>query len=896
MKLKQNPGLYLATPLLLGLFLGSGIAALIYEVVWFQLLELVIGSSAISLAILLTVYMGGLFLGSLFLPSILSLRPHPLQLYAFLEAGVGSLGLLIPFLLPLVMKIYVAAIGYGLPLLLIRGFVSAGTLLAPTILMGGTLPVVSRLVEATRPGVSLVGLLYGVNTAGAVLGTFGAGFYLLRVHDVTIATITAATINFIIASSAFGLSFLQPWKPGFFHEAAYQNVPEDKKRREPEESSSVSLSDNQGVANLNKSIAQNGGRQFNLKNPLISTQDTFINDSDGSPPSLIYLVVAISGLTALGAEAIWTRLLALSLGGTVYTFSLLLGVFLCGLAAGSAVSSKLIRRQRPSPRFALGLSQLSLAPAIIWAALVITRIVPNWSASGVAGPAKTFVFDCFRCSLAVLPASFLWGASFPLAIAAATNPQTETGRTVGKIYAANTAGAIAGSIFFSLVFLPTRGSSFCQRLFILFSLLNSFLALFPFRQNIFPRRDLGVKRREKLEEILNLASNQAKNIVFQRRRMQPLKPKLIGSVLLLAAYCLIGFLAVRAVPSTPWQLIAYGWKMAQKKDRGRPLVVVEGINSSVAVTEWEGTIVFHTSGRAEASNAAPDLRMERMLAHLPALVHQSPRRVLIVGCGAGITAGTFLLYPEVEKVVICEIEPAVWKKVVPYFRKENYDLASDPRVELVLEDARHFLLTSKEKFDIISSDPVHPWLRGSALLYTQEYFMTVRDHLNSGGLFTQWVPLYESDEATVKSLLATFFRVFPAGTIWSNDVLGWDYDFVLMGQKDGLPVDLDELEAKLERKSFQQVRQSLKELGFRSGLELMATYSGRGLDLVPWLSGALLNLDRNLRLQYLAGWGLYSGEQMSLLELLWANFRFPDDLFRGSPANLDAFKKLFPQN
>ncbi len=886
----------MATPLLLGLFLASGTAALIYEVVWFQLLELVIGSSAISLAILLTTYMGGLFLGSLLLPSLLSLRQHPLRLYAFLEAGIGGLGLLIPILLPLVMKIYTATIGYGLPLLLIRGFVSAGTLLAPTILMGGTLPVVSRLVEATRPGLSFVGLLYGVNTAGAVLGTFGAGFYLLRVHDVTIATITAATINFIIASSAFSLSFLQPWKPSFYHKTAYQNVPEEKKRKEPEESFAGALAENQGVVNLNKRIAQNSRRRFNFKNTLISNQNTLINDSDASHPGLIYLVVAVSGLTALGAEVVWTRLLALSLGGTVYTFSLLLGIFLSGLAAGSAVSSKLIRRQRLSPRLALGLSQLSLAPAIIWAALVITRIVPNWSVSETAGPAKTFIFDCFRCSLAILPASFLWGASFPLALASATRRQAETGRTVGKIYAANTAGSIAGSLLISLVILPTWGSSFSQRLFILLVILNSFLALCPFLQNIFLGVSLRFERREKLQKTPNLTSNKGNNIVFQRRQLQPLKLKLIGSVILITAYSLAGFLAVRAVASPPWQLIAYGWKMAEKKDRGRPLVVAEGINSSVAVTEWEGTIVFHTSGRAEASNAAPDLRMERMLAHLPALVHQSPRRVLIVGCGAGITAGTFLLYPEVEKVVICEIEPAVWKKVVPYFKKENYNLASDPRVELVLEDARHFLLTSQEKFDIISSDPVHPWLRGSALLYTQEYFMTIQEHLSPSGLFTQWVPLYESDEATVKSLLATFFQVFPAGTIWSNDVLGWDYDFVLMGQKEDLPVDLDELEAKLERKSFQQVRESLKEIGFRSALELMATYVGRGFDLVSWFSGAPLNLDRNLRLQYLAGWGLHSGERVSLLELLWTNFRFPEDLFRGSPANLDAFKRLFPRH
>lgn len=288
--------------------------------------------------------------------------------------------------------------------------------------------------------------------------------------------------------------------------------------------------------------------------------------------------------------------------------------------------------------------------------------------------------------------------------------------------------------------------------------------------------------------------------------------------------------------------------------------------------------------------------MERMLVHLPALIHPEPRKVLVIGCGAGITAGTFLLYPSVEKVVICEIEPAVWKKVVPLFRRENYNLDRDPRVELIIEDAHHFLLTTRKKFDLISSDPIHPWLKGSAFLYTQEYFEIIKKRLNPGGLFSQWIPLYESDEAPVKSMLATFFKVFPGGLIWSNDFMGIDYDFVLMGQKDDLVIDIDTLQAKLKKPPFSQVAESLKEIYFRSVIELIATYAGRGQDINFWLEGAQLNLDRNLRLQYLAGWGLHLPYRWSLLELLSQNFRLPEDLIQGSKENLEALKKMWRLN
>ena len=196
----------------------------------------------------------------------------------------------------------------------------------------------------------------------------------------------------------------------------------------------------------------------------------------------------------------------------------------------------------------------------------------------------------------------------------------------------------------------------------------------------------------------------------------------------------------------------------------------EGINSTVAVTQYdENTRSFHVSGRPEASTGAHDMRIQRMIGHVSALLHRKPRSVLIVGFGAGVTAGSFTQYPDIERIVICELEPLIPRVVSTFFLQQNYDVMKDPRVQVIYDDARHYLLTTREKFDIITSDPIHPWVKGSATLYTRDYFELVKKRLNPGGVITQWVPFYESTPDVVKSQLATFFSVFPNGVIFGND-------------------------------------------------------------------------------------------------------------------------------
>ncbi len=191
--------------------------------------------------------------------------------------------------------------------------------------------------------------------------------------------------------------------------------------------------------------------------------------------------------------------------------------------------------------------------------------------------------------------------------------------------------------------------------------------------------------------------------------------------------------------------------------------------------------------------------------------------------------------------------------VGPYFKRENYDVLHDPRVEIVYDDARHYILTAKEKFDIITSDPIHPWVKGAANLYTQQYFELVKKRLNPGGVITQWIPLYESTRATIKSELATFFKVFPGGMTWANDRQGRTYDLVASAYRDPTKINLDDVNERLSRPEYARVLTSLRDVGFSSVTDLFGTYLAQHADLAPWLADAQINTDKNLRLQYLAG-------------------------------------------
>jgi len=430
---------------------------------------------------------------------------------------------------------------------------------------------------------------------------------------------------------------------------------------------------------------------------------------------------------------------------------------------------------------------------------------------------------------------------------------------VGRVYAANTVGAIVGSALFSVVVVPGWGTRRGEQLLIALALASAVIVFIAAKRSRTTGTDASADRGD--------------------RKPGGLHP---AAALLAVAGAVAAIACVATVSKVPDGLVAYGRFLPTYTTEPKYLYVGEGMNSSIAVSEEStGVRNFHVAGKVEASSLPQDMRLQRMLGHLSALMTKTPKSVLVVGFGAGVTAGSFVTQPGVERIVICEIEPLIPKVVSTYFIHQNYDVTRDPRVQIVYDDARHYILTTREKFDVITSDPIHPWVKGAATLYTKEYFELVKQHLNPGGVVTQWVPLYESSPEVVKSELATFFDAFPDGTIWGNDINGSGYDVVLAGHAASQPIDVDSIEAKLALPDYARAARSLADVGFSSGLALFSTYAGQARDLAPWLVGAQLNRDSNLRLQYLAGFGLNTYQSAGIYSEMLRYRRFPENLFVG---------------
>jgi spermidine synthase len=789
-------------PALLVLFVGSGCAALIYEVVWFQLLQLSIGSSAVSLGVLLGIFMGGMCLGSLLLPKYLKRGVHPLRAYAYLELGIGLFGLLALFAVPLLGDAYTKIAGTGQVSLILRAAVASICLLPPTLLMGATLPAIARWVSTTPRGVSWLGYFYGGNLAGAVAGSLIAGFYLLRLYDMLVATLAAAALNVIVAGLAILISTRTP----------HVVVPDDE-------------------ADTRGPVAVRPGA------------------------NLVYVAIALSGFTALGSQVVWSRVLSLLFGATAYTFSLILAVFLVGLGIGSSLGAAMAGGVR-NPRMALGWCQVGLCVCIAWAAYATTASLPYWpiNPSISTDPSFNFQLDLMRSIWVMLPGAILWGASFPLALASVAAPGQDSARLVGGVYAANTVGAIFGALIVALGLVGTLGSQFAQQALIGVAALSGLLMLMP---------SPGETR----------------------------TPITSTPVLVIVVALSAGLLA-RVVPPLPGILVAYGRYAATWIGQNEIIYTGEGITASVAVSRTpSGVLNYHNAGKVQASSEPQDMRLQRMLGHITTLVPKNPQKVLVIGCGAGVTAGAVSIDPMVKDQTIAEIEPLVPESVSRFFSEHNFAVVSNPKVKVHLDDARHYLLTTDEKFDAITSDPLDPWVKGAATLYTREFFNVIKEHLNPGGVVTLFVQMYESNEDAVKSEVATFLEAFPNGAVFANTINGQGYDLVLFGQLEGGKIDIDAVQARLDDPANSPITNSLREIGIFSAIDLFGTYAGRTADMKTWLSTAQINTDMNLRLQFLAGRSLNVYQSDPIYKSMIREVEYPEDLFVGRPETLAALRE-----
>ena len=700
-------------------------------------------------------------------------------MYACLELGIGAIGLLVLFGMPLVGGAYTAWAGGGVVGILLRGVAAAVCLLPPTLLMGATLPAIARWVEATPEGVSWLGFFYGGNTAGAVAGSVLAGYYLLRVFDISITTYVAVGLNVTVALLALLVASRTPYEPP------------------------------QGVRTVDR-VRARGAR-------------------------VVYVVIALSGLTALSAEVIWTRILALVFGATTYTFSLILAVFLAGLGIGSSIGSALARGLK-RPRAALAWCQLGLCVSLAWAAYVLTQSLPYWpiNPSITTDPWFQFQLDLVRCLYAVLPGAILWGASFPLALASVASRDEDPARMVGGVYAANTLGAIVGSLGASLVLMVWIGSQHAQQVLIVVAALSGLLLLW--------------------EE----------------------KVSLVAVVAAAAATSLL----VLTVHPIPGILVAYGRYSATEIGQSDVIYVGEGWNASVAVSRRSnGVLNYHNAGKGAG--------LERAAGHAAA-AHAGASDDARAGQLEDGSGDRLRRRRDGRRGVDRSggrarddrrnraARPA---RGLHVFLEHNFDVVRNPKVRVQIDDARHFLFTTRDKFDAITSDPLDPWVKGAAMLYTREFFELVKQHLNPGGVVTLFVQLYESNTEAVKSEIATFFEAFPNGMIFANTWNGQGYDLVLLGQVEPTHIDLDQVAAKLERPEYARVKQSLSEIGMNSVTDLFGTFVGKAADFKPWLADAQINRDRNLRLQYLAGRGLNLYHADAIFSEMLPYGRDPDGIF-----------------
>jgi spermidine synthase len=530
---------------------------------------------------------------------------------------------------------------------------------------------------------------------------------------------------------------------------------------------------------------------------------------------------AVAGLCALSLEVMWTRAISLSVGATTYSFTVMLAAFLTGIWLGSWIHAALpLRRLGPALQLGVVLCAIGVASALtsFWIPrLPELALRLNHELYGVvprirSGTALLLGF------LVMLPACVFMGIAFPLAGEARARLARGFGRSAGDTLGLNTLGSIAGSLAAGFVLIPW----------------------------------LGLQR-----GMLTMASLYfAYGCLLLAASASVLAPARRTAVAIAAgAAACAGLLAPRFV--APWSTnvlgafqndqVAFFLNDAGKADFAARmagwsvLYFRAGRASTVSVVDegWNRTLIVN--GKAEASDDPIDGYVQIMLGHVPLLMHPDPKSVFVLGMGTGITLGAVTAHPGLERVVLGEIEPAVLG-ARPFFQAVNGDPLGDPRLQVAIQDGRNFLKTTRERFDVITADPIHPWTSGSVYLYTREYYEIARAHLREHGVMCQWLPLTGLSREDVRSVAATFAEVFPHTSLWQSS-----HDVLLIGSVDPLPVELASLRERLQAP---KVRAQLAAQGLDDPIAFLADQGMDDAMLREYVAGAAINSDDNVRLEF----------------------------------------------
>jgi spermidine synthase len=806
---KNSLALRWTGPLILTFLLFSGTCGLIYEILWMKMLTLVIGNTVFSITTVLTAFMGGLALGSFLAGRLEDKIKNPLRIYGLLEGGIGAYALLVPFLIvatePLFRFIYqnVNPSFYGFSLL--RFFVCGIILLVPTTLMGATLPVISKYFVKRQTHLGwTVSKIYGVNTFGAVLGSFAAGFILIPRLGITLTIYSAAFLNLAIAACVLILFRNRP-------QVELEEKKEEFKEKEKKKKKKKKREIEEGVIQ---------GRWKTI---------TFV----------VMAGIGLSGVAAMIYQIAWTRVLSLSIGSSVYAFSLIVTAFICGLALGSLFIGKFIDRRK---HLVLGLAVVEGIIGI--SALLVVPLLgklPVVAAKSVFSSINSFKHIHFAefgiiFPLLLIP-TFMMGAAVPMAIKICARDVKRVGKFFGNVYAANTLGAIFGSFIAGFLLIPWLGAQ--KSIFFAVS-MNIFVAVII----VLHAPTLAIPRRVAVA--------------------------LVTAVIAVVLWYPISTWDTSILTSGPYLYadlyknvsVQKGLELeAAMKEGYQLLFFKEGLNAVVSVKKTtDGDLVLEINGKADAT-AKSDAATQLMLGHLPLLLHQSAEDALIIGLGSGMTLGAVERYP-VKAVDVVEIERAV-VEASKYFQDFTGDALNDQRVSLIVADGRNHLALTHKQYDVIISEPSNPWISGMANLFTREFFELAKRRLRKGGLMCQWVHAYSMSSVDFKTIVRTFHTAFPHVMVWEASLGG---DYLLIGSPEDLNIDYQMLLGRLDDESMRADLVKMNITDLASFLNRLVITKEA---IAEYTKGASLHTDDNSLLEYSAPKALLEGRSTVLLDELY---------------------------
>ena len=765
-------------------FFLSGASGLVFEQVWTRELTLVFGSTTLALSTVLSVFMGGLALGSRLGGRYADRLTDRLRAYALAEAAVGLYGLLVPVLLTYYPRLNAAlysTLGDRSVMLSLGRFVAAALLLfIPTTMMGATLPILARhFVRADENRNQLgatVGGLYALNTFGAVIGTFVGGFVLLPRFGVITTNYVGAATNLVLAT----LVMLARPRPGAIAEVGLPPVP-TAPEAEPVPSTA-----------LQRRLALWG--------------------------------FGISGAVAMVYQVLWTRSLAIVIGSSVYSFTLILLAFLVGLGGGAAVISRLSVRAR-RPMTWLGAVHLATA-AMIGLSLWVMDKLPSAFLALLRGNSLTVdgILFCqfLLAALAVLPATLCMGAVLPLTVRVYAQGADQVGRDVGTAYSVNTLGAIVGSFGAGFVVLPSLGLEFGLRGFAVATAILG--AVF-----VIASRDAAARPTRRTIVAVGCAAAIAAGLMFMPR----------WSLAHFSAGLFRVSIAKDIIERDHWAL---------------PILEYyhDGIATTVSVERWKKTIALKNNGKVDASNG-DDMATQIMVGLMPLVFHPTaldkPPRVAVIGYGSGVTIGAVTQFPIAHADVV-ELEPSIVEAGSRFFGEYNHHPEKNPKVRIIVGDGRNFLTQSQrpeDRYDVIISEPSNPWITGVSNLFTVDYWKLARARLADDGVFCQWAQLYEMSSVNIKTILRSFAEVFPYTYVFSAEDLS--SDVILVAANHPLPLNLKRLGRNFVGT---QLGAELKRGGVTRAEDLAAQLLLTPDEIPAFTAGAPLNTDDNARIEFSA--------------------------------------------